>query len=87
MNVVNEVFVLKAKSKNEGLKEMQSLAISKFSIPGEAQFPLNAMYSKPANRPEEGLYVRKDAYQDCYMRTLSLKFFISWCSVESWECL
>lgn len=43
----------KAKSKNEGLKEMQSLAISKFSIPGEGQFPLNAMYSKPANRQEE----------------------------------
>lgn len=45
----------KAKSKNEGLKEMQSLAISKFYLPGEAQFPLNAMYSKPANRQEEDL--------------------------------
>lgn len=43
----------KSKSKNEGIKEMQSLAISRFYIPGEAQFPLNAMYSRPANKQEE----------------------------------
>ncbi|ESO10731.1 hypothetical protein HELRODRAFT_72082, partial [Helobdella robusta] len=43
----------KCKSKNEGLKEMQSLAISRFYLPGEAQFPLNAMYAKPANKNEE----------------------------------
>lgn len=34
---------------------MQSLAIARFSLPGEAQFPLNAMYTKPANRNEEGM--------------------------------
>src|SRR6218665_3228821 len=50
---------------------MQSLAISKFSIPGEAQFPLNAMYSKPANRGEEGLYIlcamrRRFVHSMCY---------------------
>jgi actin related protein 2/3 complex subunit 3 len=45
---------LQCKSKNEGLKEMQSLAISRFFLPGEAQFPLNAMYSRPANKAEEG---------------------------------
>jgi len=38
----------------EGLKEMHSLAISRFYLPGEALFPLNAMYSKPANKSEEG---------------------------------
>ena len=43
----------KCKSKNEGLKEMHTLAISRFFLPGEAQFPLNAMYSRPANRQEE----------------------------------
>jgi len=43
----------KCKSKGEGVKEMQSLAISRFFIPGEAQFPLNAMYSRPANKQEE----------------------------------
>jgi len=43
----------KAKSKVEGLKEMHSLAISRFFLPGEAQFPLNAMYTKPANKGEE----------------------------------
>ena len=43
------------RSKNEGLKEMQTLAIARFSLPGEAQFPLNAMYTKPSNRNEEGM--------------------------------
>jgi len=46
--------VLQCKSKGEGLKEMHTLAISRFYLPGEAQFPLNAMYSKPTNRQEEG---------------------------------
>ena len=50
-----KISVLQCKSKNEGLKEMHSLAISRFFLPGEAQFPLNAMYSKPANRTEEGM--------------------------------
>jgi actin related protein 2/3 complex subunit 3 len=43
----------KCKSKNESLKEMQSLAIARFYLPGEAQFPLNAMYTKPANKADE----------------------------------
>jgi actin related protein 2/3 complex subunit 3 len=33
-------------------KDMHSLAISNFDIPGEPRFPLNAMYQKPANRGE-----------------------------------
>lgn len=43
----------KCTSKNQGLKEMNTLAISKYYIPGEAQFPLNAVYAKPANAAEE----------------------------------
>jgi actin related protein 2/3 complex subunit 3 len=34
---------------------MNTLAISKYYIPGEAQFPLNAVYAKPANAAEEGV--------------------------------
>ena len=49
--------LFQCKSKAEGLKEMHSLAISRFHLPGEAQFPLNAMYSKPANKAEEGIQI------------------------------
>jgi len=40
-------------SKNQGLKEMHSLAIARFELPGEAGFPLNAMYVRPADTREE----------------------------------
>lgn len=40
-------------SKKNAVKEMQTLAISRFYLPGEAQFPLNTMYVKPASRQEE----------------------------------
>ncbi|CAH1800580.1 unnamed protein product [Owenia fusiformis] len=40
-------------SKNNGLKEMHSLAIQKFDIPGDSGFPLNSLYTKPKNRGEE----------------------------------
>lgn len=33
---------------------MYMLAISKFDIPGEHGFPLNAVYSKPASAQEGG---------------------------------
>jgi len=39
---------------------MHTLAISRFFLPGEAQFPLNAMYSRPANRQEEGRWLHWD---------------------------
>jgi len=35
---------------------MHTLAISRFYLPGEAQFPLNGMFTRPANRQEEGQY-------------------------------
>ena len=47
-------FVLQCTSKNAGQKEMYTLAIQNLPIPGEAGFPLNAMFTKPANRSEEG---------------------------------
>lgn len=34
------------------MQEMYSLAISKFDIPGEAGFPLNSVYMKPATASE-----------------------------------
>lgn len=41
-------------SKNQGMQEMYSLAISKFDIPGEAGFPLNSVYAKPQTQAETG---------------------------------
>ncbi|CAB4064756.1 ARPC3 [Lepeophtheirus salmonis] len=36
----------------QGTQEMYSLAISRFNIPGEAGFPLNGVYAKPATTKE-----------------------------------
>lgn len=33
---------------------MYTLGITNFPIPGEPGFPLNAIYTKPANKQEEG---------------------------------
>ena len=40
----------KCNSKSQGEKEMYTLGITNFPIPGEPGFPLNAIYAKPANR-------------------------------------
>uniref|UniRef100_T1J657 Actin-related protein 2/3 complex subunit 3 n=1 Tax=Strigamia maritima TaxID=126957 RepID=T1J657_STRMM len=45
----------KCSNKNQGLQEMYSLAISKFDIPGDNGFPLNAVYSKPSSPQEADL--------------------------------
>ncbi|XP_033113506.1 actin-related protein 2/3 complex subunit 3-like isoform X2 [Anneissia japonica] len=42
----------KCPSKNAAVKEMNTLGIENFSIPGEPNFPLNALYQKPADRNE-----------------------------------
>uniref|UniRef100_A0A1A9VF12 Actin-related protein 2/3 complex subunit 3 n=1 Tax=Glossina austeni TaxID=7395 RepID=A0A1A9VF12_GLOAU len=42
-------------NKNQGQQEMYSLAISKFDIPGEAGFPLNAVYAKPQTTQDADL--------------------------------
>lgn len=41
-------------TKNQGLQEMYTLAISKFDIPGEAGFPLNTVYARPQSPAESG---------------------------------
>ena len=38
----------------EGKKEMATLAIANFSLPGDSGFPLNAMYQKPSTKSEAG---------------------------------
>uniref|UniRef100_A0A8C9YEY4 Actin-related protein 2/3 complex subunit 3 n=1 Tax=Sander lucioperca TaxID=283035 RepID=A0A8C9YEY4_SANLU len=44
---------LQCSSRNQGEKEMYTLGITNFPIPGEPGFPLNAMYVKPANKQED----------------------------------
>lgn len=43
----------KCTSKNQGQKEMYTIGIYNYPIPGESGFPLNAMFSKPNGRSEE----------------------------------
>uniref|UniRef100_A0A8C1BC14 Actin-related protein 2/3 complex subunit 3 n=1 Tax=Cyprinus carpio carpio TaxID=630221 RepID=A0A8C1BC14_CYPCA len=43
----------KCSSRSQGEKEMYTLGITNFPIPGEPGFPLNAMYVKPSNKQEE----------------------------------
>uniref|UniRef100_A0A287CRR9 Actin-related protein 2/3 complex subunit 3 n=1 Tax=Ictidomys tridecemlineatus TaxID=43179 RepID=A0A287CRR9_ICTTR len=45
----------KCNSKSQGEKEMYTLGITNFPIPGEPGFPLNAIYAKPQLRQETGL--------------------------------
>uniref|UniRef100_A0A8C0CX66 Actin-related protein 2/3 complex subunit 3 n=1 Tax=Balaenoptera musculus TaxID=9771 RepID=A0A8C0CX66_BALMU len=45
------VFFKNYEIKNE--KEMYTLGITNFPIPGEPGFPLNAIYAKPANKQED----------------------------------
>lgn len=45
----------KCTSEAQGASEIHSLAISKFDIPGDANFPLNSVYSKPTNHEEANL--------------------------------
>lgn len=47
-------FCLQCSSRSQGEKEMYTLGITNFPIPGEPGFPLNAMYVKPANKQEDG---------------------------------
>ena len=39
--------LLQCSNKNAGLKEMNMLGLQNLPIPGDVNFPLNAMYSKP----------------------------------------
>lgn len=44
----------KCTSKNQAQQDLYSLAISRFDIPGDAGFPLNSVYPKPASSNEAG---------------------------------
>lgn len=54
--IANPLFAwfFQCNSKGQGEKEMYTLGITNFPIPGEPGFPLNAIYAKPANKQEEG---------------------------------
>ncbi|KAK9874320.1 hypothetical protein WA026_002671 [Henosepilachna vigintioctopunctata] len=39
----------KCSNRNQAQNEMYTLAISRFDLPGDSGFPLNSVYSKPAN--------------------------------------
>jgi len=40
--------LLKSQNKNQALKDLDTLANSRFDIPGDAGFPLNSVYMRPA---------------------------------------
>ena len=46
--------VIQCQSKEQGRKELQTLAVTAFDIPGDPKFPLNAMYQKPNSRQDSG---------------------------------
>jgi actin related protein 2/3 complex subunit 3 len=41
-------------NRNEAWKALNSLSLQNFALPGEAGFPLSAMYQPPSNRSEAG---------------------------------
>uniref|UniRef100_A0A2K6KZL7 Actin-related protein 2/3 complex subunit 3 n=1 Tax=Rhinopithecus bieti TaxID=61621 RepID=A0A2K6KZL7_RHIBE len=43
----------KCNSRSQGEKEMYTLGIANFPIPGEPRFLFNAIYAKPANKQED----------------------------------
>ncbi|CAK8681172.1 actin-related protein 2/3 complex subunit 3-like [Clavelina lepadiformis] len=47
--------LVKCMSKESGRKELYTLAVSSFDIPGDPGFPLNAMYAKPQSRSDADL--------------------------------
>ena len=53
-NVKLSFVLFQCQSKNDGKKEMQTLAVANFSLPGDSGFPLNAMYQKPGSKAEAG---------------------------------
>lgn len=52
----------KCATKSQGMQEMYTLAISKFDIPGDPNFPLNSVYAKPLS-PNEADTMRQYVQQ------------------------
>lgn len=42
-------------TKSQASQDLYTLAISKFDIPGDKSFPLNAVYAKPKDANESGI--------------------------------
>ena len=60
---------------------MNTLALSRIYLPGEAQFPLTGMYARPANRQEEGKTHGQLRHIHCYIIYLQIKFATNTCHV------
>ena len=65
------VFCLQGPKKKDAEKQLQTLAVSSFDIPGDRGFPLNEFYAKPSGRSEEGKYIT-----DTYLKLFIRKLFI-----------
>ena len=44
----------KSQNKNQALKDLDSLANSRFDIPGDNGFPLNSVYMRPSSPKDAG---------------------------------
>uniref|UniRef100_H3B886 Actin-related protein 2/3 complex subunit 3 n=1 Tax=Latimeria chalumnae TaxID=7897 RepID=H3B886_LATCH len=82
----------KCNSKGQGEKEMYTLGITNFPIPGEPGFPLNAMYAKPANRQEDArilfIYLFMLQYESQLSLCKVLNIYSVFCHKENkwWMC-
>jgi hypothetical protein len=69
-------------NKNAGQQKMYSLAISRFDIPGDPGFPLNAVYAKPASSNEAG-----EASHLPFFEKAPLSFFSLFCFLPVKMCI
>ena len=44
----------KSQNKTQALKDLDTLANSRYDIPGDQGFPLNSIYANPVNQKEAG---------------------------------
>jgi len=49
--------LIKSQNKNQALKDLDSLANSRFDIPGDQGFPLNSVYQKPSSPKDAGIEI------------------------------
>ena len=72
-------------NKVDATKSLATLAVSSFSIPGDAGFPLNAFLAKPATRAEAGECSKLTPYVSFIKlaKTLTLQVY----ALCYWDCL
>lgn len=73
LNCKSYFLFMQGQSKIQALKDLDTLANSKFDIPGEAGFPLNSVYAKPSS-PKEADDLR------AYMKQLRIETGLRICS-------